>query len=140
MIRILLLFLLFAAGRADGDVQKCMDRQGRISYRDTQCNRSEQVLEIDRDFANELPLAPSEAQQKMLSNMAREREKRMRKRVKQRNDAMREYARKLEEKKARCERYKQEYDALHRFKRRNGNRVEAYESRLVHKMREACSS
>jgi len=139
MLKPWMLFLLVALP-AGAEVQKCVNAQGRISYKDTPCTASERKLPIDRDYANDLPLAPSDEAREMLSNIAREREQRMRERVKRRNEAMERYTREFEAKKARCEQYKQEYDALHRFKRRNGNRVEDYESKLVHKMREACSS
>ncbi len=132
--------LLVAALPVSAEIQKCVDLDGETTYQDRPCQVPEHRVEINRKYANELPLATSPEAQKVLSAIAEERKARRKQHIRQRNRAIREFAREYERKKARCREIKEEYHAMQRYKRRNGSPGRDYESRLIKRMREACSS
>lgn len=136
----LLSIVLVISGSTSAEIEKCISRSGDVSYKDKPCSRDETRAEIDRDFANELPLATSKETKEVFAAIARERKVRDAERMRRQNEAIRAFSRKYEAKQALCEQYKETYAALLRFKRRNGNLARDYESEVIRSMREACSS
>lgn len=136
MMKYLIFLLAFPAA---ADVEKCVDNLGRITYQDMPCPAHASSVEINRGYANELPVAPPLEERKAMDRLRQAREARREAHVNRRNKMIREHTRQYEERKARCRQLKEDRQALIIFQRRNGRRGDDYEGKLIWQMRQACS-
>lgn len=136
MMRYLILLLAVPAA---ADVEKCVDDLGKVTYQDLPCPVYEKSVDINRSYANELPVAPPLEEREAMDRLRQAREARQEAHVNRRNKAIQEHTRQYEERKALCRQLKEDRQALARFKRRNGRPGDDYEGKLIRQMREACS-
>lgn len=132
-------FILLIALPVSADIHKCIDQEGAVTYRDMPCSRQERRENIDRNHTNDLPVAPPLEEQKAMEQLSDARKKERAEHVRRRNRAIREYSRQHEQRKARCAKLKEDYRAWERIKRRDGKPGNNQGSKLMRKMRRACS-
>lgn len=131
--------LLLLALPASADIHKCVDPGGAVTYQDTPCPAHERSADIDPGYTNDLPVAPPADEREAMARIREARKAEQAQHIRRRNQAIREYTRRYEQRKAKCMQLKKDYRAWVTTRRRDGRPGDNNGSELIRKMRNACS-
>lgn len=131
--------LLLLALPASADIHKCVDPNGAVSYQGIPCPADKRSADIDSGYVNDLPVAPPPEEREAMARIREARKARQRQHIRRRDQAIREYTRRYEQRKAQCMQLKQDYRAWVITRRRDGRPGDNNGSELIREMRNACS-
>ena len=127
------------ASNDDAEVYKCVNGD-EVVYQDTSCKGAQSNREIDRRYANEMSLAIPASELKEINRQLQQNAAARKLKIRERNDRIEKVIRRHKEKQATCTKAKEGYQKMLLVRRRHGYINGDEETKLLKRMREACSS